>query len=111
MIEKIHKEFNRLALNNHSEIIRHTGECPIDFELEYDETNSMGKDLIKELKDKNVYALSLTMVNDRGFLPEIEKTILELAWVDKIIIRDYYMLIDGRKILFNGIFNFYGINY
>ena len=110
MIEKIHKEFNRLALNNRSEVIN-IGESPIDFELEYDEINSMGKDLIKELKDKNVYALSLTMVNDRGFLPEIEKTILELAWVDKIIIRDYYMLIDGRKILFNGIFNFHGISY
>lgn len=110
MIEKIHKEFNRLALNNRSEVIN-TGECPIDFELEYDETNSMGKDLIKELKDKNVYALSLTMVNDRGFLPKIEKTIFELAWFDKIIIRDYYMLIDGRKILFNGIFNFHGISY
>lgn len=111
MIEKIHKEFNRVVLNEHSEVVTKTGECPIDFELEYDETNSMGKDLIKELRDKNVYALSLTMVNDRGFLPKIEKSILELAWIDKIIIRDYYILIDGRKILFNGIFNFYGISY
>ena len=110
MIEKIHKEFNRFALNKYSEVIN-TSECPIDFELEYDKTNSMGKDLIKELKDKDVYALSLTMVNDRGFLPKIEKSILELAWIDKIIIKDYYMLIDGRKILFNGIFNFHGINY
>ena len=110
MIERIHKEFNRFVLNKHSEVI-YTGECPIDFELEYDETNSMGKDLIKELKDKNVYALSLTMVNDRGFLPKIEKSIFELAWIDKIIIKDYYILIDGRKILFNGIFNFHGIGY
>ena len=110
MIERIHKEFNRFVLNKHSEVIN-TGEYPIDFELEYDETNSMGKDLIKELKDKNVYALSLTMVNDRGFLPKIEKSIFELAWIDKIIIKDYYILIDGRKILFNGIFNFHGIGY
>lgn len=109
MIETIKKEFVSCSVNKYGEIVE-VVDTPVDFTIEYEEPNAMCKDIIKILKDEHIHALAMTSIEDGGFIPKLEKTILRLVDVKEIIFKEYYMLINGRRILYNAIFNFYGID-
>lgn len=106
MKETIKKEFVNCSLNKYGEVV----DDPINFTIEYEEPNAMCKDIIKILKNEHIHSLSLTSVEDSGFILKIEKTILMLRDVEEIVFKEYYMLINGRRILYNAIFNFHGID-
>lgn len=109
MIETIKKEFVNCIVNKHGEIVEVIN-TPINFKIEYKKLNAMCKDIIKILKDEHIHSLSLTSIDDSGFTIEIERITFRLADVKKIVFQEYYMLIDGRRFLYNAIFNFYGID-
>lgn len=109
MIETIKKEFVNCILNKYGEVVEVIN-IPIDFKIEYKKLNAMCKDIVKILKDEHIHSLSLISIDDSGFMPEIERITFRLVDVKKIVFQEYYMLIDGRKFLYNAIFNFYGID-
>lgn len=106
VVEHIHKLFVNVAFNKYGEYESSSDVCSVDIDVEYDELNQLCKDLLEIIKSENVKSFWICKPHYCGLSYDIRDEYFDLEWIEKIVFKEYYMLIDGYKILYNSIFDF-----
>ena len=107
MIEHIHHDVEGMILDK-NEKLKKKLLYQIDFDVEYTTLNSMCKDILEILKDKNNHYIVIVKPVWKGLHFEIEKVPFDFQWIKKIVFEEYYVVINDYTIFYNAIFDFYG---
>ena len=106
VVETVHKEFVEFSYNKYGKICDTPKRYDVDFEITYGDLNTMCKDLLKILKDKDVSRFWICHPHYHIGHYTIENSYFDLESVKKIKFEEYYLEIDGYKIFYNAIFDF-----
>ena len=103
----IEKEFVTVTLNKHGEVVKTSDPIPIRINVEINTTlNKMCQDLLDLIKKDGVFGFYITHPINKLIRVEIIQSFYDLEYVEDIVFEDYYLMIDGRKIFYNAIFDF-----
>ena len=108
VIETIKHSSDFISIDKYGKYIEDSEETiKVEYEIEYeDNLPPKMQDFIKLLKEDGVLAIWVAYY-EGGFNNGIVERVWNFEYIDKITFKSYYLEINGRKIFYDAIFDFY----